>query len=93
MNSYDGLARRGSLHGLGGDTLSSVSIRDDDLVNSPDNTAGSYSPNCCEEAAVDVFPKNLPNKGIFETFQHTRLCSVSGLLTIFTIGADMALPT
>ena len=32
-----------------------VSVIDDDMVDSDDDTAGSYSPNCCEEAIVDVF--------------------------------------
>ena len=32
-----------------------VSVIDDDLVDSDDDTAGSYSPHCCDEAIVDVF--------------------------------------
>ena len=51
-----------------------VSVIDDDLVDSDDDTAGSFSPNCCDEAIVDVFSQ--------VTFQHTWLCSVSWFVVV-----------
>ena len=74
-----------------------VSFMDDDLVDSDDDTAGNYSPNCCEEAIVDVFSQvtaqqreNLKHFNIPGFAQYPGL---SWSLTVSKIGADIALPT